>query len=60
MLDLKIKQFVREFIQMKLAEGRAKVPFGAEPVFYVKQSDSESFIDDLWVFINSKKMEDEK
>ena len=60
MIDLEVKQYIREFIEMKLQEGRIKMPFGSEPVFYIKKSDAEKFIDDLWVSINIKKMNNEK
>lgn len=60
MLDLEIKQYIREFVQDRLKEGKIKMPFGAMPVFYVREDQSEKFIDDMWVYINSKKMSNEK
>ena len=60
MLDLAIKQYIRDFVEDRLKEGKILMPFGSMPVFYVKQDQAEKFIDDLWVYINTKKMDNEK
>lgn len=51
-LDLEVKQGIREFYASLLALERAKNPYAIGVT--IRERDSERFVDDLWVFINSR------
>jgi hypothetical protein len=59
MLDLLIKQYLRDYLKMVLDRNKDQMQtrFGA---IMIKENEIERFLDDMWVFINKEKMQKDK
>lgn len=56
MLDIELKQYLREFLQGEMEESKKMtvIPQGA---LMVREDQTEDFLDRMWVFISKKEHE---
>lgn len=60
-LDIKLKQYLREFLEVKMYQARGTSKnFGVSPGIIVRDTadrvDFEMFLDEMWVFISQKNL----
>lgn len=63
MLDINLKQYMREFLEMKMAQARGEATyFNVSPGILIRWDkdhiDLEDFLDEMWVFVTKKNMLD--
>ena len=59
MLDLRLKQYIREHFEGRMNFEKMRVPPYAIHAIIVRPQEMEQFIDDLWVSISKKEHEQE-
>jgi hypothetical protein len=58
-VDIKIKEYMRQFFNNRMQAEKNNTAQMATG-FVIRQMDIEKFLDDMWVFINRKLLEDQK
>ena len=53
-MDIRIKQFIREFFTGKMNEAKRRHGMTTVPAIIVREEELEKFIDDLWFDISKK------
>jgi len=58
-LDLRIKELMRKFLDGRMKNEKARTANMATG-FVIREVELESFLDDMWLFINKALLEDQK
>ena len=56
-VDIEVKEYMREFFAAKMRVAREQGGLAKVGGIVLKEQDTESFLDELWFFINKRVME---